>query len=113
MPINPSFGGNPNNAPGLMSIAQAQNGFTAPVLSPLESFNLNLQRSILSRLNSQALTSMFGVNNTLQTGHFDTAGYTIDVANTVGVASSLTITTTDKTTGAATTFIIETPSVTQ
>ena len=34
-PINPSFGGNPNNAPGLMSIAQAQNGFKAPVDSPV------------------------------------------------------------------------------
>lgn len=106
-PINPSFGGNPNNAPGLMSIAQAQNGFTAPVLSPIESFNLSLQRAILSRLTSQSLTTMFGTGNTLGTLEktYDTVGYIIKVTPDAD-NSMVTITTTDKTSGAVATFVI-------
>jgi curli production assembly/transport component CsgF len=106
-PLNPSFGGNPNNAPGLMSTAQAQNGFTAPVLSPLASFNLSLQRAILSRLTSQSLTTMFGANNTLGTLEktYDTVGYIIKVTPDAE-NSTVTITTTDKTSGAVATFVI-------
>ena len=106
-PLNPSFGGNPNNAPGLMSIAQAQNGFAAPVLSPLASFNLSLQRAILSRLTSQSLTTMFGANNTLGTLEktYDTVGYIIKVTPDAD-NSTVTITTTDKTSGAVATFVI-------
>jgi curli production assembly/transport component CsgF len=103
-PINPSFGGNPLNSVGLMSIAQAQNPFTAPVLSPIESFNLSLQRSILSRLTSQTLNTMFGSNTKLVEGSYDTAGYTVQVAD--NGTGGLTITTTDKTTGAVASFQI-------
>lgn len=109
-PVNPAFGGNPNNAFGLMSIAQAQNGFTATPLSPAESFNLSLQRAILSRLTSQTLNSLFGTradnpNNTLQDHTYDTAGYTINVKND-NDAGTVTITTTDKTSGAITSFTV-------
>ena len=103
-PINPSFGGNPNNAFGLMSIAQAQNGFKAPVDSPLQAFNLNLQRAILSRLSSQAMTTMFGSSRTLTAGNYDTAGYTIVVTDDGD--DTLHITTTEKSTGAVATFDI-------
>jgi curli production assembly/transport component CsgF len=103
-PINPSFGGNPNNAPGLMSVAQAQNEFKAPVPSPLETFNLNLQRSILSRLSSQAMNTMFGSSYKLSAGNYDTAGYAIQVVDDGD--GTLHITTTDKTSGAVATFDI-------
>jgi curli production assembly/transport component CsgF len=103
-PINPSFGGNPNNAPGLMSIAQSQNGFKAPVDSPVVAFNLSLQRSILSRLTSQSLNTMFGNSNKLSAGNYDTAGYTIQVVDDGD--NTLHITTTDKVTGAVATFVI-------
>ena len=63
-PINPSFGGNPNNAPGLLAQANAQNKFKAPVKSDLDAFNDNLQKAILSRLSSQALTNLFGKGST-------------------------------------------------
>jgi curli production assembly/transport component CsgF len=111
-PINPTFGGNPNNAPGLMSIAQAQNGFKAPALTPLETFNKNLEAAILSRLTSQAMTSLFGnrSNNTfsvLQTHSYDTLSFTIDVV-VDNVQKSATITTTDKTTGSVTSFVVDT-----
>jgi len=114
-PINPSFGGNPNNAPGLMSIAQAQNGFTARALTPIESFNLSLQRAILSRLTSQSLNTMFGLsadnpNNTLQAHTFETVGFTVKVSepvmNSAGI-NQVTITTTDKTNGNVTTVVID------
>lgn len=106
-PVNPSFGGNPNNAPGLMSIAQAQNGFTAPVLSPIANFNLSLQRVILSRLTSQSLTTMFGANNTLVPSPIpiETVGYTI-LVSAGEIPGTITITTTDKTSGAIASFTI-------
>jgi curli production assembly/transport component CsgF len=103
-PINPSFGGNPNNAFGLMSIAQAQNGFKAPVDSPVQAFNLNLQRAILSRLSSQAMTTMFDSSRTLTAGNYDTVGYTIVVTDDGD--STLHITTTEKSTGNVATFNI-------
>lgn len=103
-PVNPSFGGNPNNAPGLMSVAQAQNGFKAPVASPLDAFNVSLQKAILSRLATQAMTTMFGANRGLTPGNYDTAGYAIQVVD--GGDGTLTITTTDKASGAVATFVI-------
>lgn len=111
-PINPSFGGNPNNAPGLMSIAQAQNGFKAPVfkapVSPVQAFNLSLQRAILSRLTSQTMTAIFGTSPTLEDGTYDTPGYIIKVAY-VPDTSQVTITTTDKSSGAVASFEVATP----
>ncbi len=101
-PINPLFGGNPNNAPGLLAQANAQNGYKAPVRSDLEAFNENLQRAILSRLSSQALTNLFGKNSNLVPGSYDTGAYTItvtDIGNGI-----LKIDTTDKSTGSVVTF---------
>ena len=107
-PNNPSFGGNPNNAFGLMSIAQAQNGFTAPVVSPVEAFNLSLQRAILSRLTSQTITKIFGTSPTLENGTYETPGYTINVTY-IPNTSQVTITTTDKSSGAVSSFEVSTP----
>lgn len=110
-PINPSFGGNPNNAPGLLAVAQAQNGFKAPTRSSLENFNNNLQNAILSRLSSEALITMFGRSSTLIPGNYDTANYTIKITDSGG--GILTIETIDKVTGASATFTVSTATLDQ
>ena len=110
-PVNPSFGGNPNNASGLLAVAQAQNGFKAPTKSALDTFNANLQSAILSRLTSESLTLMFGKSSTLVPGVYDTAGYTITVTDIGG--GVLTIQTTDKTSGASATFTVSAGSLDQ
>ena len=103
-PVNPSFGGNPNNGPVLLSTAQAQNSFTAVAQSPIEVFNLSLQRSILTRLASQTLNTLFGSNNKLTVGTYESELYTVQVSND-GI-DTLTITTTDKISGAKSTFVV-------
>jgi curli production assembly/transport component CsgF len=111
VPVNPSFGGNPNNAPGLMSIAQVQNGFTARVPTPLESFKLNLERAILSRLSSQTLTSIFGNSTSIdpeQIRSYSTLAYDIQVS-VDNIKNTATVTTIDKTSGASTTFTVGGP----
>ena len=110
-PVNPSFGGNPNNAPGLLAVAQAQNGHKAPTRSSLETFNNNLQNAILSRLSSETITTMFGRNSSLVPGFYDTANYTIKVTDSGG--GVLTIETTDKLTGATATFTVSTATLDQ
>lgn len=103
-PINPSFGGNPNNAPGLMNVAQAQNTFTVEAQTPLEIFNQSLQRSILSRLATQTLSTLFGTDRQLSVGTYETAGFIVDVTDDgTGI---LTITTTDKNTGDIVSFVV-------
>ena len=87
---------------GLLAQAKAQNKYKAPAKTDLEAFNDNLQRAILSRLSSQALTNLFGKNSNLVPGNYDTGAYTItvtDLGNGV-----LRIDTTDKSTGAVVTF---------
>ena len=101
-PINPLFGGNPNNAPGLLAQANAQNKYKAPAKTDLEAFNDNLQRAILSRLSSQALTNLFGKNSNLVPGNYDTGAYTITVTDMGN--GILKIDTTDKSTGSVVTF---------
>lgn len=111
VPQNPSFGGNPNNAPGLLAVAQAQNGYKAPTRSSLENFNNNLQAAILSRLQSEALITMFGRSSTLVPGSYDTANYTIKVTDSGG--GILTIETIDKITGASATFTVSSATLDQ
>ncbi len=109
-PINPSFGGNPNNGAMLLNIAQAQNEFKAPkavALTPLQRFNNSLQQAILNNLAAQIKNSMFGNDGvTVEPGTYDTASYTINVIQNAD--GSLTIQTTDKTNGATATFDVST-----
>lgn len=111
VPVNPAFGGNPNNAPGLLAAAQAQNGFKAPVNSTLQNFNINLQNAILGRLSNGALSAMFGKSNTIVPGTYDTLDYTISVTDTGG--GNLNIVTTDKHTHASATFTVSSGLLTQ
>lgn len=112
-PINPSFGGNPQNGAVLLNNAQAQNKHTddpnAPspfdmqgASTPLQDFNDSLQRSILSRIASSATTQIIGPNGELRPGNVETTDFRISVVNAGG--GLLQITTTDKSTGAQTSF---------
>lgn len=111
-PVNPSFGGNPNNAPGLLNIAQVQNGFKAPAIVPaapktaLENFNTYLQSLILNRLAAETMTSLFGTTSGLPDGPktYEAAGFTVQI--TPDGSGNLTILTTDKKTLATAEFTI-------
>ena len=109
-PINPMFGGNPGNGPNLMSIATAQNGHKAPntpPLTPLQRFNNSLQQAILNNLASQIKNSIFGNGGaTITPGTYDTASFTVNVIQNAD--GSLTVQTTDKITGATSTFDVAT-----
>lgn len=113
VPINPTFGGNPNNGPVLLSDAQAQNGFTAPKappLTPLQRFNNSLQQAILNQLSTQIKNTLFGTSlgngTTITPGTYNAGNYVVSVAQNAD--GSLTVTTTDKTTGAVATFDVST-----
>ena len=109
-PFNPAFGGNPNNAPGLLAIAQAQNPFRAPTNTPLQNFNNSLQQAILSRLSSAALTTLFGKQSTLVPGSYDTGAYMIAITDSGN--GTLTIVTTDKSSGAVVSFEVASQNLT-
>lgn len=108
-PINPAFGGNPNNGPVLMSVAQAQNDTKAPQLTQLQKFNNALQQAILNHISTQVLNTMFGASNTLTPGTFDTGSYTV-VVSPADSSGNITITTTDKSSGAVATFEVSSNS---
>ena len=110
-PVNPTFGGNPNNGPMLLNDAQAQNGYKAPTLTPLQNFNNNLQQAILSRLLTQATSKIFPTGNTLTAGTYDTGTYLVAISNPDAVTGNVTITTTDKTSGASVVFVVGPNSV--
>ena len=104
--INPSFiGGNANNAAGLLNQANAQNRFKAPELSPYEKFEKNIQNAIFSKLQAKILDAKFP-KDAAAAGEYDTVGYHISIVDSGN--NILTVTTTDKTTGAVTTFNVDT-----
>jgi len=103
--INPSFlGGNPNNAPGLLNLANAQNPFKAPVDTPAEKFAKNLENAIYSR----KLTSLFAATPLTDSSIL---GVPIESANSIILITESgtvrTIQVTDKNTGAVTVFTVD------
>ncbi len=102
-PINPSFGGYAGNAQWLMASAQAQNThvekpepYTRP--SPFEDFEYTLQRSYLSRLSSQIISSAFGEETTtpLEPGIYVIGDYSVEIITdlvkiTVVITDTLTL----------------------
>ena len=79
-PVNPTFGGNPLNASGLLANANAQNDYKAPVITKvektdLEVFNDQLQTAILARLRTNTLNDLF------KTEYKDIAGKAVKVGN--------------------------------
>lgn len=112
MPVNPAFGGNPNNGPVLLNNAQAQNNKTDPATrnrssgytppTPLQQFNDILQRSILSQVASAATSKIMGSSGELVPGTVETGNFRISIVDVGG--GMLQITTTDKISGAMTSF---------
>jgi len=111
-PVNPNFGGNPLNGPNLLNEANAQNKYKDPSLSDLgtgsqstlDQFNTQLQQAILSRVASSISSSIVGADGTLHPGTINTGNFSIAITSVTG--GNLQVTTTDKTTGASTTFVV-------
>ncbi len=74
---NPTFGGNPNNASGLLNNANAQNNTKAPDTpqqSALDKLTASLQAAMLSKLQSSVSGYVFDTKGTLVSGTQYTAG---------------------------------------
>lgn len=112
VPLNPSFGGNPLNGTVLLNTAQATNKHKDPsatsfsaassTQTSLQQFNDMLERSILSQLSYSATSNIMGSNGKLTPGTVETGNFRINIADVGG--GMLLITTTDKITGASTSF---------
>jgi len=109
-PVNPVFGGNPNNAPVLLTSANAQNNYKDPAavnalaqLTPLQQFNQNLQQFVLNRIAASVTGTIIGANGALVPGTITTTDFTIVVSQPVA-NGPLTVTTTDRNTGQTTFF---------
>jgi len=112
-PVNPSFGGNPNNASGLLASANAQNNHKDPAavnalakLTPLQQFNQNLQQFVLNRVAASVTANIIGPNGALTPGTITTQDFTIVVSQPVA-NGPLTVTTTDNNTGQTTFFQVQ------
>ena len=99
VPVNPSFGGSPNNGSYLLGLANAQRQFERErdEETPLEQFNERLERSLLSRITSAVTRDIVDINGNITPGSFETTDFFIEVVD--DGTGLLTITTTDKTTG--------------
>jgi curli production assembly/transport component CsgF len=110
VPVNPNFGGSPSNGPGLLASASATSrhgqsglGGGSPLnQSPLEQFNQTLERMMLSQLASAATSKLMGSDGKLLPGTFSTENFIITVTDLGG--GLLRVTTTDKSSGAVTSF---------
>lgn len=112
VPVNPSFGGNPNNGIVLLNSANATNKHKDPAIATgaastqktaLQSFNETLERAILGQLASAAAQKLGGgVTGGLAPGVVETGNFVIKISDLGG--GTLLVTTTDKTTGSTTSF---------
>lgn len=110
VPVNPNFGGAPNNAPGLLAAASATNkhglqsglGGSSLNQTPLQQFNQTLERMVLSQLASSATSKLLGQDGKLIPGTFSTENFVITVTDLGG--GILRVTTTEKATGVVTSF---------
>lgn len=113
-PVNPSFGGNPLNSAHLLNLANTQNRYPVDPNAPsffgrtqqsqLDIFNQRLQSLILDRIANSITSSLFDANGNLQEGTVETSTFLISIVD-IG-NGRLLITTTDKTTGASSSFEI-------
>jgi len=101
---NPTFGGNPNNAAGLLAVANTINPYKAPDTAPttaLDKFTASLQSAMLSKLQSQVTSALFDGKGSLVSGTQYTAG-DYQVTITVNSDRTVTLTTLEIPTGAST-----------
>ncbi|MBL4868371.1 MAG: curli assembly protein CsgF [Pseudomonadales bacterium] len=108
-PVNPSFGGNPLNGNALLNSAQSQNKLKDTDLDgnsdALEDFNDRLQRALLTRLTRSVTASIVDDLGNLIPGETITSDFIIDVVDQGD--GTLSVTTTDRTTGDSTIFVVE------
>jgi len=74
---NPTFGGNPNNASGLLALANAQNTTKAPetpTVSALDKLTTALQSAMLSKLQASVTGYVFDTKGNLVSGTQYSAG---------------------------------------
>lgn len=115
VPLNPAFGGNPINGSVLLNTAQATNKHkdagqgASPYAkqSSLQQFNDMLERAVLSQLSAAATSDIMGSGGKLKPGVVETGNFRIEIVDSGG--GMLTITTTDKVTGASTSFQVGGP----
>ncbi|NLC37603.1 MAG: curli assembly protein CsgF [Alcaligenaceae bacterium] len=113
-PRNPSFGGNPAYGHVLLNSALATKKHKDPDLdlpidgfrekTPLEQFNETLERQVINRLTTAATAKIIGPNGNLIPGNLETENFIINIADMGN--GFLNVTTTDKLTGATTSFIV-------
>ena len=108
-PKNPSFGGNPLNGTYLLNLAQVQNSIKDPAtqndeLTAIDEFNDRLQRSLLNRLTNTLSNNFVDESGNLVPGTTETSDFIIEITD--NGSGTLTVTTTDKITGDATSFIV-------
>ncbi len=110
-PKNPAFGGNNFNYQWMLSSAEAQDTYKAPVeeddrlgylSDPAQSFAESLNRQILSRLSREIVTRQFG-EEALEEGTYVLGDYQIDIGN---ATDGINITILDNKTGATTTVSV-------
>jgi curli production assembly/transport component CsgF len=112
-PVNPNFGGSPLNGSALLGSAQSTNKHKDPEAerarsaaaatqkNGLQQFNDMLERSILSQLSGVATGKILN-GGKLTPGSVETGNFRIDISDLGG--GVLLVTTTDKVTGASTSF---------
>jgi curli production assembly/transport component CsgF len=113
-PVNPTFGGSPLNGPYLLNRAQSQDRSKDPnAASPfnplssqsqLDQFNSALQQAVLSRVSAAVSSSIIGPDGRLIPGTVETQNFLISISDLGG--GRIRILTTDKLTGASTSFDI-------
>lgn len=106
-PVNPAFGGNPNNASFLLGSANAQQQFEdeQDESSPLEEFNERLQRSLLGRITSAVTRDIVDIDGNITPGIFETVDYIIEIVDEGN--GLITIFTTDRVSGEQTVIQVE------
>jgi curli production assembly/transport component CsgF len=107
VPLNPSFGGSPLYANGMLSAAQLTNKHKDPEAAAskktgLQQFADLLERSILGQLSAAATSGVMGAGGKLQPGIVETGNFRIEIVDAGG--GLLIVTTTDKLTGASSSF---------
>jgi curli production assembly/transport component CsgF len=107
-PTNPTFGGNPANASGLLANANAQNNYKAPVVratpkTALERFSAQLESAVLSRLSTSAVSELFPDGKLKPNSTVVAGNYVISITEENG---NLVLTTTDKSIPGSSTRIV-------
>jgi curli production assembly/transport component CsgF len=116
VPTNPTFGGNPNNASGLLAVANAQNDHKAPVtpkapkepepeVTALDKFTASVQAGILTRLRNDAVDELYPENGVPTVGKWVDAG-NFQIKLEEGENSTLIMITKDKATDQETKIVV-------